>query len=203
MMRQPFLLLVTIIFVGCEPPRPFYTNFVKLNAVISDTAASIPLGDTLKVIFIIPDSVKVTSSNGTSQNTGVSTLQEGFYTYSFMQVDTITHSSHRLSGIHTVISKGYGSDGVIYVTNTAKPFVSILSLIPPAKGIYYLQITQQPGSLKINNSVEAGLAVNFAVSNKHWFENAVYFNGPNQPDFITSVTQADAAGYGFYCFRVN
>lgn len=66
-----------------------------------------------------------------------------------------------------------------------------------------MQMTQQPVTMKINNSFEAGLAVNFAVSNKHWVENAVYFNGPNQPDFITSVTRANADGYGFYCFRVN
>lgn len=66
-----------------------------------------------------------------------------------------------------------------------------------------MQMTQLPVTMKINNSFETGLAVNFAVRNKHWVENAVYFNVPNQPDFITSVTQADAEGYGFYCFRVN
>ena len=104
----------------------------------------------------------------------------------------------------TVITIGYGSGGtLIYTTNTVKPFRSLLNLIPPYKGLYYIEITPQPDSLKINNSFEAGLAVNFAVSNKQWVENAAYFNGLNQPDFITSVTQADADGYGFYVFRVN
>lgn len=197
------LVLAVALFIGCEPDRPFNTNFVKLKATISDTAASIPLGNAIRVELTIPDTITAININGDLQKITVNSLQEGFYAYSFMQVDTITHTSHRLSGIHTVISNGYGYEGVIYVTNGAKPYTSTLSIIPPEKGVYYLQITQQPGKFKINNSFEAGLAVNFAVTNKHWVENAVYFNGPNQPDFITSLTQTDADGYGFYCFRVH
>lgn len=188
--------------MSCEPVRPNYTNFVKLNATISDTAASIHLGDTLKIKFTIPDTIKA-MYNGVSQNVNVNNLQECFYVYTFYKVDTITHTGQRLFGIYTVISNGYGRDEIIYVTNASKPYSSTLSLIPPSKGLYYIEITPQPATLKINNSFEAGLAVNFAVSNKHWVENAVYFNGPNQPDFITSVTRSDADGYGFYCFRVN
>lgn len=204
-MKKLILLLciITIICTSCEPVRPFYTNFVKLNATISDTAASIHLGDTLIVKLAVPDTIASTSNNGVLQSVAVNTLQECFYTYSFYYIDTITRRAQRLSGIYTIISKGYGSDGIIYVTNTSKPYSSKLSLIPPLKGLYYIEITRQPGTIKINNSFEAGLAVNFAVSDKHWVENAIYFNGPNQPDFITSVTKADADGYGFYCFRVN
>jgi sulfur relay (sulfurtransferase) DsrF/TusC family protein len=197
------LIIITIVFISCEPVRPFYTNFVKLNATISDTASTIRLGDTLKIKFTIPDTITAISSNGASQNVIVNTLQECFYVYSFYKVDTVTHTGERLFGIYTVISNGYGREGIIYVTNSAKPFSSTLNLTFPSKGLYYLQMTQQPVTVKINNSFEAGLAINFAVSNKHWAENAVYFNGLNQPDFITSVTRADADGYGFYCFRVN
>lgn len=189
--------------MSCEPVRPYYTNVVKLNATLIDTSASIPLGDTLKIKFTIPDTITAVSSSGSSQKVIVNTLQECSYVYSFYKLDTITHIGQRLSGIYTIISNGYGSDGIIYVTNTSKPYSSTLSLIPPSKGLYYLQMTQQPVKMKINNSFEAGLAVNFAVNNKHWVENAAYFNAPNQPDFITSVTKADADGYGFYCFRVN
>lgn len=203
-MKNIFLVLIVFSSImSCEPVRPNYTNFVKLNATISDTAASIHLGDTLKIKFTVPDIITATSNSGSSQNVIVNTLQECFYVYSFYKVDTITHIAQRLSGIYTVISNGNGSDGIIYVTNTSKPYSSTLNLIPPTKGVYYMQMTQQPVTMKINNSFETGLAVNFAVSNKHWSENAVYFNGPNQPDFITSVTQANAEGYGFYCFRVN
>lgn len=203
-MKKPIsVLIITVIFISCEPVRPFYTDFVKLNATINDTSASIPLGDTLKIKFTIPDTITAVSSGGSSKSIFVNTLQECFYVYSLNKVDTITHTSQRLSGIYTIISNGYGRDGIIYVTNTSKPYSSILNLIPPSKGLYYLQMTQQPVTMKINNSFEAGLAVNFAVNDKHWVENAVYFNGPNQPDFITSVTKADANGYGFYCFRVN
>jgi hypothetical protein len=204
-MNKPVLLVIvlTTILISCEPVRPFYTNFVKLNATISDTAASIHLGDTLIVKLVVPDTIMSTSNNGVLQKVTVNTLQECFYTYSFYYIDTITRRAQRLSGIYTIISNGYGRDGIIYTTNTLKPYSSALSLIPPLKGLYYIEITPQPGTIKISDSFEAGLAVNFAVSNKHWSENAIYFNGPNQPDFITSVTKADADGYGFYCFRVN
>jgi len=202
-MKYIYVIIFFFIFLGCEPVRPFYTNFVKLNATISDTAGTIRLGDTLKIKFTVPDTVVAVSNNGDIQKVFVSTLQDCYYAYTFILLDTVTHGGRRISGIYTVITKGYGIEGTIHVTNTNKPFSSILSFIPPAKGIYYLQITQQPTTLKINNSFEAGLAVNFAVTDKHWVENAAYFNGPNQPDFITSVTQADRDGYGFYVFRVN
>jgi len=162
------------------------------------------LGDTLKINLTIPDTIEASSINGGSENQIVRSVQESFYAFTFYYIDTITRAIQRLSGSNTVITIGYGSGGIlIYTTNTVKPFRSLLNLIPPYKGLYYIEITPQPGSLKINNSFEAGLAVNFAVTDKHWVENAAYFNGPNQPDFITSVTQANEDGYGFYVFRVN
>lgn len=66
------IVLVFIIFssilMSCEPERPYYTNFVRLNATISDTAAIIRLGDTLKIKFTIPDTITAISSSGSSQN---------------------------------------------------------------------------------------------------------------------------------------
>lgn len=114
-MKNTFVILFifSIMLMSCKPVRPYYSNFVKLNATISDSAANIRLGDTLKIKFTIPDTITAISNGGASQNVIVNTLQECFYVYSFYKVDTITHIGQRLSGIYTVISNGYGSDGVI------------------------------------------------------------------------------------------
>jgi len=67
-MKLISIIAIVLTFTSCEPVRPFYTNFVKLNATISDSSAIMHLGDTLKINLTIPDTIKASSINGGSEN---------------------------------------------------------------------------------------------------------------------------------------
>ena len=199
------LLLLSIAFFGCEPPRDELKNdFVKLNASLSDSAETIRLGDTLKIKLTLPDNL-ITSKRTVSVNS----LQEGWYAFRFSRLDTVARVGVRMSGSSIFISDGslsYNGFAVNLSTGN-KPFTATLNLIPPAKGVYTLEIVSQPGTLRINNSnPPIGLAVNFAVADKHWNMLAYYYNTYFNTDynaFLASLRQIDSERYGFYGFRVN
>ena len=182
--------------IGCHgdpPPKNPDADYVKLNATINNSAETLHLGDTLKITLTIPDTLQ-----GVSQRIPVSSLQMGWYDCTFYIVDTVTKIGTRITSSNNIfISKGSFDGHGVYVSTAAKPYEAILNLVPPTKGVYYFQVTPQPGAIKINNSYEAGLRVNIATPDKHWLMYNNYF-----PGFYPGVTQFDNNGYAYYCFRV-
>jgi hypothetical protein len=171
---------------------------VKLSATLNDSAETIHLGDTLKFKLTIPDILTANAAIGPTQTITVNTLQRAAYDFHFCQWDPITNSLKYLFSNAVItdgVTHGYNS---VYVSTNRKPYTATLNIIPPGKGIFYVQIGTQPLTLKVNNSFEAGLIVNFDVKNKHWELFEPYF-----PGFIAGAVQTDMIGYGWYCFKVD
>ena len=179
--------------------KDYYTGTenVRLNASINSPNETIHLGDTLKIDLSIPSSI--TSESGQINN--VSSVQEALYTFTFYQVDTVTNLDTRIRNSTSIfVSKGSINSYLAAVSTStgSLPFESILNLVPPSKGLYYVEITGS-GSIKVNNSYQAFLKINFSVTSKHW--NLLE---PFTPGISASLAaNQDAQGYGFYCFRVN
>jgi hypothetical protein len=166
---------------------------VRLNATINDTAANIRLGDTLRITLVLPDTMV---SNG--ERIIVHSLQEAMYTFRLAKFDTIQKVSDRVKGSHLIFATEGTTNGYSAYTSTGvRPYRSVINLVPPEKGMYYIQMEPQPGKGVVNKSVNIAPIVNFAVPNKHWnlYEAHV-------PGFINAVSPLDADGYGWYVFRV-
>jgi len=187
--------VLSLYLISCNPPSKYFDpEFVKLNMTLNDTAETISLGDTLKFKLTIPDTL-----NGVSRRVPVNTLQQGFYTFTFYQIDTIAKRGIRLGGNCIYVTEGTTDGFQVNVSKSTKPFTATLNLIPPSKGVYNFQVTPQPGTIRVNNSYEAGLRVNVDVTDKHWSMFISYFGS----GWINDLPQVDASGYAFYAFKVN
>ncbi len=202
-------LLCFLIFTGstCKKDDFVLADTVKLKAVISDTNEIIHLGDTIKIKLVLPNVLQAIDSYGNFNNVNLSSLQEAWYDMRFYRLDTATRSSTLFWGntAYNFATIGYINGGGVYNTTTT-PFTSVLNIVPPTKGVYYVSITPQPGHLRANNSYNANLIVNYDVPNKHWNMLAYYYNkfyGTNINDFLASAQATDNDGYGYYGFRVN
>jgi len=196
----PFLLSTT-----CKKDYYSGDEFVLLKATLNKTNETLYQGDTLKVTFVLPNTL--TSESGVV--TPVYSVQEVLYNIDLFQIDTLNTNvatgairvTRIVSPSALVVSEGsmspYGIGSVL--TSTAKPpFKSVLNIIAPTKGVYYISITK--GGLTVNDSYEAFLRVNLTVPDKHWTLADKYIAG-----YSTSleITRADAEGNGIYWFRVK
>jgi len=196
----PFLLSTT-----CKKDYYSGTEFVLLKATLNKTNETIHQGDTLKITFVLPDTL--TSESGVM--TPVRSAQKTLYNIDLFQIDTLNTNvatgairvTRIVSPSALVVSEGsmspYGIGSVL--ASTAKPpFKSVLNIVAPIKGVYYIIITK--GALKVNDSYEAFLRVNFAVPDKHWTLADKYIAGYSTAPEIISV---EADGYANYWFRVK
>ena len=171
-----------------------------MKATINKTAETIALGDTLKITLVLPANI-ITESG---QTIIVNSLQKGEYILLCSFMDTVNHRNIGLNNTPaSFVTEGTNINGPLHMSTNSVPYRCVLNIVPTQKGPYYLEILPQPGKLNINSNSYYGLKVNFDVPDKHWIGFAHYFNGSNQPDFITTVTTVDNEGYGWYCFRVN
>jgi len=168
---------------------------VKLSAAINNSNQIIPLGDTLKITLLLPDTLVSNTSS-----LFVQSLQKAqFYMY-INKIDTTT------TGRATLINQPayWVTKGSISSTNSfdfefnkdLKPYGVNINFKPSEKGIYYLEVVSQAGQLKINNSYEARLIVNFNVPDKH-IQLASQFLGS------AWANEAMIREFGVYVFRVN
>lgn len=204
------IIMPLLIAATCNKKSPLDspgTATTKLSGAISDSSEAIHLGDTLKIILTVPDSITAISKlDGTISKIFVSSLQSCTYGFTFYNVDTVTKTGTRIrDAAHVFVTAGSIDSylGAVFTSSVSKPYISVLNLVPPAKGLYYVQTDRQENLMKINGGTNLGLRMNFSVSNKHWLDYANHFNAPNQPDFITSMNELNNEGYGFYCFMVN
>lgn len=194
----PFLMSSTCkkdVYKNAEP--------VRLNSTINNTTETITLGDILKIELTIPGTITTESS----QNITVNSLQEGSYSILCSRIDTINKRAIGLNNTSAFfVTKGSYNGGAVFVSTTNNPYVSVLNIVPPEKGVYYIEILPQPGKLKINSNDYFGLKVNFNIPDKHWNMIAYYYNiyfNTNVNEFLASVQQRNSEGYGYYGFRVN
>ncbi len=191
----------------CKKDDFVLADTVKLSATISDTNEVIHLGDTIKLKLVLPSILQGINSYGNPTNVAINSLQEAWYDMRFYRLDTATKSSTILWGntAYNFATVGHTNGGGVYTT-TNSPYTSILNIVPPTKGVYYLSITPQPGHIRANNGYNANLITNFAVTNKHWDMLAYYYNvyyNTNISEFLMQRQQFDIEGYGFYGFKVN
>ena len=181
------------------------TELVLLKAALNNPNEVIRMMDTLKITFVVPPTI--TSETGVVAP--VNSVQRALYSFTLYQVDTLNTNpatgtvrvTRVVSPRALVVSEGSMlsySVGSVLVSTARPPFKSVLNIIPPTKGVYYVDTSK--GALKVNNSYEAFLKVNFDVSDKHWTLADKYIRG-----YSTSleIVRADAEGNGIYWFRVR
>lgn len=196
-MKRAFLALLPLLLSSmCK--RDYYvgTEVVTLPLRVNHPAESIYFGDTLKLTLTIPP--QVTSESGVVNP--VSSVQKSLYGFTCYQLDTLTSAAQRITA-REAIRAAKGALGptlsTISTTQAATPFESVLVIVPPARGLYYLQLGGS-GALKINNDYEAVLRLKFDVPDKHW-----RLFDPYLPGFAAGAARHDSTGTGFYCFRVK
>lgn len=196
-------LFIAIIFLpvllASKCKKDYYTGTenVRLKATLNNINETIFLGDTLKIKLTIPNSF--TSESG--QTINVNSVQNGQYTFIFYLLDTVTKSVTRIRTTNSIsVSKGTIDSylAAVYVSTSNAPNESILNIIPPSKGIYYVQVTSG-SNLKVNNSYESFMKVNFDVIDIHNSMMSYYLN----PAFGNSMVSSQNDGIGIYAFRVN
>ena len=194
-----FLALLPLLLSSmCK--KDYYTGFeeIDLSLRIDKPAVSIRLGDTLKFALTIP--AQVTSESGVVNS--VSSVQKSLYGFTFYRLDTLTSTVARITAREAIRATKGSLDpslGTISTTKAGAPFESVLTLVPPARGLYYLQLGGN-GAFKINNNYEANLRLKFDVPDKHW-----QIFDPYLPGFSAAAANPmqDSYGTGFYCFRVK
>ena len=187
-----------LLFFSCNPNagKEPVIDVVKLNATINNTNQSIPLGDTLKVILKLPDTL-----TGTLRTQTVQSLERAFFAMRTFKVDTINRK-----GVNILFPVIWASVGNIegnfsYVLkNTNKPYEVVINFKPTEKGLYYFEVIAQPGVLKVNGNLESNLLVNFSALDKHLTLVSGYFGGQA---WIDAANQQISEGFGVYAFRVN
>ena len=201
-MKSNSIIIASIILIHiltsntCKKDYYDGKEFVRLSASINDTSQTINLGDTLKVKLTIPSII--ISESGQVMN--VNSVQKGQFVFVLYQFDTVSQRYLRIRDTNVIsVSKGsidsYLSS--VYVTNI-EPYESVLNIIPRNKGVYYIEIKDK-GSLKVNNSYESFLKVNFNVLDIH---NSV-LSQYSSPDIGNSMLESQNNGVGFYIFRVD
>lgn len=201
------LLPVLGLLLSTTCKKDYYTGeeMVLLKAKLNNANESIRLGDTLKITFVLPS----TLISETGVVTPVNSVQQALYNFTLYQVDTLQSDpatgrvlvTRIVSPNALVVSVGSMfsfSVGSVLVSTARAPFQSVLNIIPPTKGMYYIQTSK--GALKVNSSYEAFLRVNLDVPDKHWT-----LADKHIPGYSTApeIVRADEEGNGPYWFRVK
>jgi len=202
MKKYRFLLIVITVIYSCQPPRQYHDTFVKLQATINDSSETIHFGDTLKFTLTLPDTLFASTQTG-SETIPVNSIQRVDYPFCLYQIDTTapTISVKRINGNQaTFATNGNSEDGgQVIMSVHGKPYTVTLNVVPPSKGLYYIQIPQMLGNIGVNNRNQyIGLVLNFKVNNKHW-----YLFDPYNPGFSNGIVSTDYDGFGYYLFRVK
>lgn len=202
------VIVLTGMFFSCEPPRESFPDTVKLSATLNNTNKTIHIGDTLKFTLTIPDTIQTSSRRVRVVSMDDDGLN-GYYNFSIDKIDTANKTIYPQDSIKAYISVNPGGKTIcdyciqaqVYFTRQ-KPYRSVLNFVPKAKGIYYIEIINQAGVLKLNNGdVKARLVVNFDVPDKHFDLITKYHSLPN--DKLVVLQQRDAEGFGTYAFEVQ
>lgn len=203
--RIPLLIgLALLLSTTCKKDYYDGTELVLLKATLNNANEVIRLGDTLKVTLTLPPAL--TSQSGVV--TPVSSVQEVIYNFTLYQVDTVNANASTgavrvvriMAPSALLVTKGRLNPNMssVYTTTSGPLFQSVLNIIPPGKGVYYIQTSK--GGLTINNGYEAFLKVNLDVPDKHWTLADRYIPGYST---ALEIVRADAEGNGPYWFRVR
>ena len=194
------LIFFIILLSSCDPDNKDIFNFeiVKLGAVINNTTENLSLGDTLKISLQLPDTLF-----NSADAYFVHSVQQAQFYLKFRIVDTINNRAKLVN-----FSSYWTTYGSISPTNifdfqfekNTKPYGVVIYFKPPQKGIYYLEVVSQAGQLKINNTYESRLYVNFNVPDKHLNLASQFLGGQL---WLDNAISKDSEGFGKYVFRVN
>ncbi len=198
-MKQIYSFLAMMIILtssSCDPDNKDIFNLenVKLKASLNNLNTAISLGDTLKINILIPDTLLSNTAN-----IYVQSLQKGQFYLKFRKVDTLNNTASLLQQPLYWTTKGIISTTNPFdfeFNNDAKPYGVNINFKPIEKGIYYLEVVSQAGQLKINNSYEARLIVDFNVPDKHISLATPYLGS-------AWTNEAMTREFGIYVFRVN
>jgi len=195
-MKFCFTFLTIILLYSCDPDKKdiFTLEVVKVEATLENNNEIVYLGDTLKMKVQLPDIVI-----GNSGNVNIESLQKAQFFMYINRIDTVSNTAILIRQPAYWTIKGNISPSNIFdfqFKNDTKPFEVIIYFKPQNKGIYYLEILSQAGQIKLNNTYEARLIVNFNVSDKHLYLATPFFGS-------AWTNNAQTRDFGTYVFRVN
>lgn len=194
---KTFLLISVIIctLCACNPSAgiDFNLETVIIGATLNNTNSTITLGDTLIIKAKLPDVV-----SSTSGIINVKSLQRSQFYMRIFKIDTVNNRASSLQPPLFWTSKGSisSTNAFNYLFNTnAAPYEVIINFKAQVRGIYYLEVVDQAGQIKVNDSYDGSLIVNFNVPSRN-----INIAAP----FATAAWVADAESRvaGTYVFRV-
>jgi len=206
--KRLLLFSASALLLSTTCKKDYYdgTELVLLKAALNNPNEVIRMMDTLKITFVVPPTI--TSETGVVAP--VNSVQRALYSFTFYQVDTLNTNpaagtvrvTRIVSPRALVVSEGSMlpySVGSVLTSTAGPPFRSVLNLIPPSRGVYYVQISPG-GALEVNDSYKAGLGVSLDVPDKHWTLADRYIAGYST---APEILRADAEGNGPYWFRAR
>ncbi len=194
---KTFLLISVIIctLCACNPSAgiDFNLETVFIGATLNNTNPTITLGDTLTIKAKLPE--VITSTSG---NINVKSLQRSYFYMKIFKIDTVNNRASSLQPPLYWTTNGSisNTNGFCFLFNTDNsPYEVIINFKAQVRGIYYLEVVDQAGQIRVNNAYDGGVVVNFNVPSRN-----INIAAP----FATAAWVADAESRvaGTYVFRV-
>jgi hypothetical protein len=191
------------IFLACDPPLPPLQGTVKLNVAVSDTSASILLGDTLAFHFEVPDTVVLIESG--------KRIPLVSKDYARIKPDLSQVDSTIPGGFipFTTDYTAYAAPGnwaanalLLELEKAGNRLLAVYYVIPKRKGVYFLR-PRPAGMLYVNDGqLRALVTFDFGSINKH-HDLIIKSAGAANKDITLMIDTLQAQGYGTYGFEVR
>lgn len=175
------LTLATLLsFISCSR-MPEYTSPGTINTMtanIPNPRERIHLGDTVMVKLLLPDTLS--TSEGRKY---IEVLNEGFIGLHIVHLDTSNGAFSLVDRAHFWTTRGSVSgnnQGQLDLSNDSRPYGVELYFKPPAKGVYYFDLSFE-GQLKFNQDITMQMPVVFDAPD----ENLHLITSFARPDFLS------------------
>jgi len=210
-----YLCLASILFTSltCKKKDNFSevkNKKVQLQGKLN-TSSNLKIGENLLVTINVPDTLEVKDITTSQVDLViVNSLQNADACVLVYKIDTVSKKPNLINSNDLEVElffnnvKSNASCGSF--TKNSKPFQCVISILPKAKGIYYIETSNFNSNFKINNSINAINAISINAIDKRHNMLANYLAGYNETtvnDWLNSFSKKEAEGGGIYGFRVE
>jgi hypothetical protein len=186
---------------------------VQLYAEISNYKDVYRLGDTLKIVVEMPDTVDIFNAlNGTTERVFVKELtRAGVGSPLYQVADTLSNrcfSSVNNRSEADIISVYGKTESQVYAFNLSqRPFQCIVYFIPKVIGFYKLSTEYTDTNITINGNIEGVTNVGIKVPDKRLRLMAKYMykcdSQNTEEEYYQSLIEHESKGGGYYGFFVE
>jgi len=197
------LLFVSVLILSsCDPKviDPHLENEAKMKVKIINPKDSIKLGDSVLIMFEVPDSIIL---NGVSTFLSSKEICSVSCAYNLIDsVNEVGYISYPSSAITYTNPGNYNNYGSLTLAKVSNRLLSSFYVIPKSKGVYFLEC-RSAGSLDANNGmVQTKLVYDFEVSDKH-LDLLRKAAGSKAAKLEPWIQNCENTGKGLYAFAVK